>query len=695
MKLKKILAVSCAFIIGISAFSLYRAKIEPVKAQANTIEYDQLIDKLEGAWLGAFWANWTGLPTEFKYVNEPGPEGSVKWVIGDTFATDDDTSVEYTFLHMMEVYGVNDITYADMPAEWLYHLQDYIWEGNYYARTLMSQGFLPPETGKFGLNQTPEAIDAQIECEILGMVTPGMLQNSYDRTKWWMASVGDGVVLENSAFYAMLCSNAFFEDDILKNLQTVRSYFDDSLTTAKMYDDVLELYESGVSWREARKKLHQKYYTGYVLDCRINFVATILALLYGEGDYKETVEIAILCGYDNDCNAATSGTILGIQYGKKGLPQEFLDRSGDWYQNTNRAGLTSASVNTIAQRIAKQAEEVILSAGGIKNGKTYTIYDANFVAKQNDEGYSKQISSDDKGWTYNGMSKFFNADYLNNVGYGSVDKNATAEYVFTGDRVAIAGVTSVNGGKIKIEIDGKDYGIVDISAEQTFVSGRSIAMSYNQIYRKIRGLGEGQHTLKITTLEQGKWHTIDYIEVECSEDEYYASENLNLARTKIATPIASINGAIGTGSGSGALSVIRDGVYYTGGHSSTQYDTYLGRDGAGGLIPHDFEDYVGYTFSRSVDVKKLIFNEGGHWGTDGGWFANGTMRVEVLVDGEWINVNYQITPSYPNSNTLGAFGAAGEVFEITFDKINVEGVRIIGMPGGNNKLISCGELEVY
>ena len=41
------------------------------------------------------------------------------------------------------------------------------------------------------------------------------------------------------------------------------------------------------------------------------------------------------------------------------------------------------------------------------------------------------------------------------------------------------------------------------------------------------------------------------------------------------------------------------------------------------------------------------------------------------------------------------FGADGEIYIITVNVQTAQGIRLIGTPGGNYKLISCGELEVY
>lgn len=662
---------------------------------ARTISRATLEEKIQGGWLGALWGNFTGLPTEFQFVAAPGPDSALNWAVSNCYVTDDDTSFEYVFLHMMEVYGADTISYEDMPAEWIYHFQDYLWVGNLAALDLMKRGYVPPETGMKGINRDAEAIDAQIECEIFGMVTPGMLKNCYDRTKWWMAAVGDGTVLDNSAFYAMLCADAFFCDDIHESLQTVRSYFPNTCETAKIYDAVKEQYVADpTDWKKARQAMYARYYDGNTLDNKINFAMTLLALFFGENDYKKTVGIGVLAGFDNDCNAATAGTIIGLQKGINGLPREFLDKSGDYYLNTNRPGLPSGTVAEIASRIADQAESVILGAGGVKSGDGYTVYDSDFTPAAYLKTYTKR--ADESAWKYSGMKKFYNPDYSSGYGYGSMDKGSYAEITFSGDEITLYSATSPNGGKFAISVDGREMGTVDLRAEETLTVGRLITMSYSQILKRIRGLGDGEHKLRLTALEQGKWHSIDRAEVICSEDEYYAAEGLNYARTHAATAIASVVTPLGSGAGGGGLGCINDGSYYAQGmHSSMQYDSYLGRDGSGVDYPKTGEDYIGYTFDRELTVGRVVFNEGGHWGNNGGWFADGQIGIEVLVNGKWQQVQADITPTYPFGDSEAVHGEGGKTYTFTFGEIAATGVRLIGTPGGVQKLISCGELEVY
>ena len=55
----------------------------------------------------------------------------------------------------------------------------------------------------------------------------------------------------------------------------------------------------------------------------INFAASIVSLLYGEGDYEETVKIAVLAGWDSDNPAATWGGLLGFLLGRDELERVF------------------------------------------------------------------------------------------------------------------------------------------------------------------------------------------------------------------------------------------------------------------------------------------------------------------------------------------------------------------------------------
>ncbi len=85
--------------------------IENTKGDTRFLSQDGYYGKLYGAWKATMVANHTGLIHEGKYLDEPGPGDSIELVFPDEWSTDDDTAVEWVYLHVLETYGL-DADYA-------------------------------------------------------------------------------------------------------------------------------------------------------------------------------------------------------------------------------------------------------------------------------------------------------------------------------------------------------------------------------------------------------------------------------------------------------------------------------------------------------------------------------------------------------------------------------------------------------
>ena len=141
------------------------------------------------------------------------------------------------------------------------------------------------------------------------------------------------------------------------------------------------------------------------------------------------------------------------------------------------------------------------------------------------------------------------------------------------------------------------------------------------------------------------------------------------------------------GGGSRDIEVIRDGAIDLGDPGRDQYDTYAGS-------PEEHEDFYGYVFEGKAKVAAVTFTEGRHY-ENGGWFKDGTLRVQVLINDEWQDVDVSVSPDYPIANDLGSFGGDYETYTFTFTNATVcGGVRIIGMGGGYAHFTSISELTV-
>jgi len=347
----------------------------------------ELFDRIRGMWLGQLVGNAAGRASEGLYSNSsPNPAESVPWQIKQVWDADDDTDVEYLALHTLTACGF-DCNSTQIAGDWLTHMTaDGIYVANKQAWRLMVDGLRPPETGSRTYNQHWYSIDSQICTEFLGAISPGMPQVAIDLAGRFGRVTNEGFPVHAAQFYAAMYSQAFFEPNIVelvaRGLETIPA----SSRTTAVVRDVRDWYlqdanDGSLDWRATRRKLYDRYqgaesfgrYYNWV-ESTINTGATVLALLYGQGDFKQTVQIAVLAGWDCDCNPATAGGLLGIIHGFSGLPSDLIDPTvcGDAYLNVSRPGLPdpeavlpqSDSIKGVAMQMLLLARENIQRNGG-------------------------------------------------------------------------------------------------------------------------------------------------------------------------------------------------------------------------------------------------------------------------------------------------------------------------------------------
>lgn len=349
-------------------------------------------------WLGQLIGNAAGRDTEGDYSNSsPNPAETIPWQTKLIWDADDDTDVEYITLHTLFNHGF-DCNSSEITGQWLEHMTtDGIYAANRQAWHLMLDGLLPPETGSRTYNEHSYSIDSQICTEILGAVSPGLPQAAIDLAGRFGRITNEGFALHAAQFYVAMYAQAFFESDVVELVSQGLEAIPTSSRTAAVVRDVLEWYredanDGTLDWRATRQKLYDTYqgadsfgrYYNWV-ESTINVGATVLALLYGGGDFKQTVQMAVLAGWDCDCNPATAGGLLGILHGFSGLPSDLTDAvfCGNVYLNVSRPGLPnpaaplpqSDAITRIAIYMVVLAQENILRNGGsLANNGLSTVY---------------------------------------------------------------------------------------------------------------------------------------------------------------------------------------------------------------------------------------------------------------------------------------------------------------------------------
>ena len=478
---------------------------EPEDEFANkdlVITEEEYYDRTLGGLVAQLWGNFSGLPTEFNYIANPNPS-PVPWIVSPIYETDDDTSLEYVWTHIMETYGVNNVTYEDIRYEWLQHIRDYIWCGNAETYRLLKAGYTAPESGAQGFNSWYRAIDAQIECEIFGMVAPGMKENAKQRAEWWLQTICDINYIDCATYYSALVADLYVTKNPIESIERVNELYPENSNAREIAEYVLALKESTPLWEDARRQLAYMYYSNNkthrndTLDSEINFAMVIMSLVYGNNDFLTTGQISLRAGFDNDCNAATACLMMGICKGYSGLPEEFKAKSGDIYNNTNRPGLPDTTITGWATRVNKLGKDNILENKGIAKEGKIGVLDAGYISNDISSLNENRVAADEEGWVKEGFQSIYNPEFYHSYGFASEKKDDSLTIKGTGDTVTIYAQTSLEAGGFDIYIDDVKMGSANLLQSKTYTLNQYIDHISQSLVKRFYGLENKEHVIKI------------------------------------------------------------------------------------------------------------------------------------------------------------------------------------------------------
>jgi len=383
-------SIACAVAVAV----LLAAAARPAAGQRQ-IYADVYLDKARGMWLGELIGNYAGkgyVPGTKTYREGYIVRGGAYYDVGwdnvlatTTWLGDDDTCFEYLYLDMLAQSAAP--TSAEIRQGWLGNIPaSSVYIANRQARYLMDppptgENLSPPATGSFRNNMYAAAIDSQITTESLGALVPGMRQRAADISGAFAGVSNEGFSAHAAQFYAAMYAAGAMESDVPTVIDEALAVVPLSSRTHEVIDAVRTFRSNQADptdWRACQRMLHDNYgagssdgrYRGWI-ESTVNLGLTTMSLLYGEGDFQQTVEIGVLGGYDADCNPATAAGLLGMIKGyagvdgNSGILAELPSTPSDAYDVrclTTIGALTT--VSQVAQHFADAAETQIAAAGG-------------------------------------------------------------------------------------------------------------------------------------------------------------------------------------------------------------------------------------------------------------------------------------------------------------------------------------------
>jgi len=352
------------------------------------ISKEKLKDKIKGGWAGQTIGVTFGGPYEFEFngtfIQEYQPlvwyDGYVKKAMLEIPGLYDDLYMDLTFVDVFERLGLD--APVDSFAQAFAHAGYRLWHANQAARYNILSGMKPPATGNWLNSPHADDIDYQIEADYAGLMSPGMpnTASAISDKIGHIMNYGDGWY--GGVYFGAMYTLAFLSTDVnfivkeaLKTIPEQSNYYkciSDVIKWQKQYPD-----DWHQTWFELQKKWSsdrtcpEGVFRPFDIDATINSAYVVMALLYGQGDFTRTLEIATRAGQDADCNPSSAAGILGTMMGYSKIP--------DYWKNSLKGAedidfkYTTISLNDVYEISFKHAVENIKRNGGLIKGDNVYI----------------------------------------------------------------------------------------------------------------------------------------------------------------------------------------------------------------------------------------------------------------------------------------------------------------------------------
>ena len=251
----------------------------------------------------------------------------------------------------------HDLSARTMANTWLSRMPFFLLytaERNAYSNFV--QGYWPPESASHR-NPHREWIGAQIRADIFGYVTPGWPEKAAELAfqDASISHVKNGIYGE--MFVAAMLAAAFVSDDIEEIIAIGLSEIPAKCRLSEAIKDTLEWCGSTDDWEVVWDQIAEKYghYSG--VHTINNAAIVVLGLWFGNQDYEAGIVTAVRGGWDTDCNGATVGSILGLKFGAKHLPNKWVGVLNDRLLSSVR-DCNDNVISELAERTLKVARQL-------------------------------------------------------------------------------------------------------------------------------------------------------------------------------------------------------------------------------------------------------------------------------------------------------------------------------------------------
>lgn len=268
---------------------------------------------------------------------------------------DDDINYAMLNLHVLETYGP-DFSTDDIATVWLKMMPVLnVFTAERVAYDNLLAYLEPPETARHR-NPYREWIGAQIRADLWGWVSPGDPIRAAELA--WrdarLSHTGNGIYGE--MFVAAMIAAAFTSTDVEEVLEQGLRVIPEDSRLAEAIRFTRQLPHEVGKWEEAVDRLYARYGHYHWVHAVNNAALVTLALLFGAGDFEQSITYAVMGGWDTDSNGATVGSIIGSMFGRQAIPEKWAIPL-DNHVRTSLKGFDNSRIDELAQRTVAQVPE--------------------------------------------------------------------------------------------------------------------------------------------------------------------------------------------------------------------------------------------------------------------------------------------------------------------------------------------------
>jgi ADP-ribosylglycohydrolase len=282
-----------------------------------------LESRIYGCWLGKSIGGTLGLPAEGRAERL---DFTFYSPVPKTAPPNDDLELQLVWLHLLESHGFH-LAQSDFANGWLTHIH-YMWDEYGRCRWNLRRGVPLSNVGTFE-NPFHAGMGAPIRSEVWACICSGNA-NLAARYAALDASLDHGTEgIAGEVFLAVLQNLVLSGTDVTAALTRALRGIPPGTETARAIALVCDLYSQGVETWRCRERLLAAHGHENFTHAPLNVALIAWALLYGKGDFENSILFAVNGGYDTDCTAATVGATLGLALGAERIPARWKKPIGE------------------------------------------------------------------------------------------------------------------------------------------------------------------------------------------------------------------------------------------------------------------------------------------------------------------------------------------------------------------------------